>query len=85
VEPIVCPSCGSRYNPETRELVEDTQLRERIRQLEADAQILRTGSEELTRQLTVANQKIQTLESAPPPEPAPAPQPKNSKFIVART
>ena len=70
MEPVVCPSCGSRYNPETRELVEDTKLRERIRQLESDAQILRSGSEELTAQLSAANEKIAAL-SAPPQGPEP--------------
>jgi hypothetical protein len=86
MDPIVCPSCGSKYNPETRELVEDTRLRERIRQLEADAAILRSGSEALTAQLAEANEKILVL-SAPPngPDPEPAPvRKKERKFIVAR-
>jgi hypothetical protein len=85
MEPIVCSSCESRYNPETRELVQDTQLRERISRLEADAVILRGGSEELTRQLAAANEKIATLSiPAPAPEPAPIPRArKHDRFIVA--
>jgi hypothetical protein len=48
---VTCPSCGSEYNPGTRELVVDTQLQARIRELEAQSEILRTNGKNLRAEL----------------------------------
>lgn len=81
--PIACPSCGSRYNPETRELVEDTKLREKIAQLDTELSTLReanaqlvAGNSQLSGELATANEKIATLS-----QPAPA-QERESGFTV---
>src|ERR1700682_2714292 len=51
VDPVTCPSCGSKYNPETRELVEDTGLQARIRELEVASEIVRNASADLRTEL----------------------------------
>lgn len=73
MDPVTCPSCGSKYNPETRELVEDTGLQVRIRELEADAQTLRDASEDLRAKLTDAEARLAIFN---------APKPKTRDFVV---
>jgi septal ring factor EnvC (AmiA/AmiB activator) len=60
---VTCPSCRSEYNPETRELVKDTQLQARIRELEKEIETWReacAGHEDTQVKL---RDKLQTLEA----------------------
>jgi hypothetical protein len=58
MDPVTCPSCGSQYNPETRELVQDTGLQARIRELEAGAETLRENSAALQTKLDDAEVRL---------------------------
>ena len=80
MEPVICPSCGSKYNPETRELVEDTKLRERIRALEAENEQWRTATAEAQAEVSSATAKLTAAEA----QLAVLSTPKKSdrKFIV---
>jgi hypothetical protein len=73
VEPIICPSCGSKYNSETHELVEDTKLKERIAQLETEADVLRRAAADLRFKLETAQARLDVFD---------APKPKARDFIV---
>jgi hypothetical protein len=75
VDPVTCPSCGSEYNPETRELVRDTGLQARIRELEGEAETLRNASVDLQRTLDQANARLAIFD---------APKPKAPDFIVGK-
>lgn len=79
--PVACPSCGSKYNPATRELVDDTKLREKIAALESDLLTLRGANAGITRELEAANAKIVEL-STPPVPPNPEPRRRGSDFRI---
>ena len=82
--PVKCPSCGSMYNGETRELVSDTKLSEKISQLETELTTLRGANAGLVRELEAANAKITEL-SAPAPAPEPEPEPRRKRgrdFVI---
>lgn len=79
---VVCPSCGSRYNPETRELEEDTQLPERIAELETELRTLREANAQLVEKNVGLDAELALARQTPP---APAPEPREKKardFIV---
>jgi hypothetical protein len=85
MEAVTCPSCGSKYNTETRELVEDTKLSEKVAELQGQLQTLRTVNKTLSEDLTEANGKIAELTAAPPTPPTPPPSDRAKKerdFIV---
>ena len=73
MDPVTCPSCGSQYNPETRELVQDTGLQARIREMEGEAEILRENSAALRTQLDAAEARLAIFD---------APKPKAPDFFV---
>jgi hypothetical protein len=70
---VKCPSCGSEYRPATRELVADTNLAGRIRELEADVERWRTECR------SVAEERDRLKLERPAPAPAPDPEPPKRK------
>ena len=80
MEPVTCPSCGSKYNPETRELVEDTGLQARIRELEVASEIVRNASADLRTELDETKATLAEKESQLAILNAPEPQARD--FIV---
>jgi hypothetical protein len=63
MEPITCPSCGSKYNPETHELVEDTRLPARITELEDQNRSLRTDLDVSTQSTVMLQTKLDAAQA----------------------
>lgn len=73
---VTCPSCGSAYNTETHELITDSGMPTRIRELETERDVWQQKATELQAKLDVV----------PVPDPEPPPEPKKktkSDFFVA--
>jgi hypothetical protein len=79
---VTCPSCGSQYNAESCELVQDTKLREKIRDLERQVDGWRANYQNVEANAKV---KIETLQrEIDELRGAPAPETRRQRdFIVA--
>jgi hypothetical protein len=79
---VTCPSCASQYNAESAELVHDTKLREKIRDLERQVDSWRVNYQNVEANAKVRIDALQLeldeLRGAPAPEPR-----REREFFVA--
>jgi hypothetical protein len=77
---VKCPSCGSEYRPATLDLVSDTNLGARIRELEADVATWREQAIANKETADRLGADLAKVTGALIPEPEPPARPKKKSF-----